>query len=671
MIKSFLLCCSLAILAELHAQSSLMPGAFAHKFGLDVSKERKINLESLAFESPDQWVALTPSLKSTNLTPDSTIIEIINQVDTARLHQTVQHLQNYGTRYAYMPQADSAGDWIYKKLGSINSLSVIKQYFPLLNGDIGFNVIATLTGTKYPDEYVIFGAHYDSYAPDTLNAPGANDDAVGIAGVMEAARIMSQYKFDRSIIFACWTLEEGYLGGSGYFASQAAESNMKILGYFNLDGGGNLKPGSQPSTFLIHHPQSDYLAGFYKETCSIYLPSLNIAMWNGFGLADDFCFTINGYQGLWNFESIYDMGMYGHTSDDKIGKNVNSFYNLGFLVKADIACLARMANMTPRPINLRGYPDDGKITITWNPNVNVDHYNIYRDTTLYCTTTDTSFVDFNVTNGVYYSYNATSVFTNSGLASERSSPVRVSPAPPITFPFTDDFENGGMYWDLEPTWGLEKKGRNLSFCLSDSPGKNYDNYTSSVAFLKPINLVGSADLEVSFMTNYWIYNSDACDFFAFDNGLVWLDWIHGFQSAWIKKTYSLNDFSGKAGIKLFFLIYGSPYDNLDGIYIDDFTISLTTGLPQSETEKASDALNVFPNPFSNNTTIEYLLEHDATVYLNIFDYLGKEVEVIVNKNQAKGKHQLNWNTEDLATGIYYCRLNAGNQLMSVKMVKIR
>jgi hypothetical protein len=568
-------CCMLLTAAAMQAQNVLMPGALTRKTGLDASKTRNINRGSVSNVNTNQHVVLKPSVKSRNLTIDSAIFEMMNQVDTSLLRQTVQHLQDYGTRYAYLPQADSAGDWIYKKMDSINNLSVVKQYFPLPNGDTGFNVIATLSGTKYPDEYVIMGAHYDSWSFDSTRAPGANDDGAGTAGVLEAARILSQYTFDRSIIFACWTMEELDLGGSGYFASQAADSNMIISGYFTMDCGGYLKPGNQPATSVLHHFQSDYLADFYTETCSIYLPSLIISQ-ESWSLSDDFSFSVNGYQGIWNFEDLLNFGSSNHTPNDKIGINVNSFYNLSVFVKADIANLARIADMAPRPMNLRGHPEDGKITLTWNPNDSVNHYNVYRDSIFYETTGDTSFVDLNVTNGVCYSYYVTSVFEISGNESEGSSPVRVIPSPLITSPFVDDFESGILYWDLEPTWGLENKGINQSACLSDSPGAYYDNLSRTFAFLKPLDLDGCVDSEISFITNYSVQdNYDWCYLFAFYNSLVLLDAFTGYQPGWHQKSYSLNDFLGKPDVHLFFMLITDKSLKSDGIYIDDFTISFT------------------------------------------------------------------------------------------------
>ena len=87
------------------------------------------------------------------------------------------------------------------------------------------NVLAKIPGTTRPDEVVMYGAHWDAYGegpPDEngkIYRAGANDDALGIAGMMEIARLMKADEApDRSVVFAAWTAEERGLLGSEYYA---------------------------------------------------------------------------------------------------------------------------------------------------------------------------------------------------------------------------------------------------------------------------------------------------------------------------------------------------------------------------------------------------------------------------------------------------------------------
>ena len=199
---------------------------------------------------------------------------LIGEVDTARLRQSVQHLQDFVTRNCYKSGGMAAQDWIYSKFDSLG-LDVELHDFSMPQGPASDNVIATLTGTSYPDEYVVLGAHYDSYAGGN-NEPGADDNATGTAGIIEIARILSQYQFDRTIIFACWSGEEYGLYGSEAWANEAAQNGMNILGYFNIDMAGYLEPGSYIHTDVIAPASAGELKQFYKDVCAIYLPNFPV-----------------------------------------------------------------------------------------------------------------------------------------------------------------------------------------------------------------------------------------------------------------------------------------------------------------------------------------------------------------------------------------------------------
>jgi len=81
-------------------------------------------------------------------------------------------------------------------------------------------------------------------------------------------------------------------------------------------------------------------------------------------------------------------------------------------------------------------------------------------------------------------------------------------------------------------------------------------------------------------------------------------------------------------------------------------------------------LRVIPNPFTTSTTIEYELQHPTTVQITIYNHLGKQLEVI-QQMQSAGKQQVVWNAEGLPDGIYYYRLQVGEQIVNGKMVKVK
>ena len=104
------------------------------------------------------------------------------------------------------------------------------------------NVLAKITGAKRPDETVMFGAHWDAYGegpPDASGRtlrPGANDDALGTAGVLELARAFKAApKPDRTLVFALWTGEERGLLGSEYYAAHPIYPLAKTAANLTLD----------------------------------------------------------------------------------------------------------------------------------------------------------------------------------------------------------------------------------------------------------------------------------------------------------------------------------------------------------------------------------------------------------------------------------------------------
>ncbi|HMC92253.1 MAG TPA: M28 family metallopeptidase, partial [Allosphingosinicella sp.] len=123
------------------------------------------------------------------------------------------------------------------------------------------NVIAKLTGAKRPNETIMFSGHWDAYgigAPDAQGRtirPGAADDGLGLAGVLEIARVFKAGpRPDRTLVFAAWTAEERGLLGSEYFAATPLYSPEKMVANLTLD---TLEPlGPARDVILIGRGQS-------------------------------------------------------------------------------------------------------------------------------------------------------------------------------------------------------------------------------------------------------------------------------------------------------------------------------------------------------------------------------------------------------------------------------
>ena len=195
---------------------------------------------------------------------DTRIYKIIDSVSADRIENDIRKLAGFGTRNTFSDTVSNtrgigaARRWIKSEFDGIsencsNCLNVFYQK-DLVTPEDGnrvpkeawvVNVVAIQKGTKYPNRYIIMSGDIDSRASDTMDfetdAPGANDNASGMAGTIEAARVLSNYKFENSIIYVGLSGEEqGLFGGKG-LAQYAKKNNWEIIGILNNDMIGNIE----------------------------------------------------------------------------------------------------------------------------------------------------------------------------------------------------------------------------------------------------------------------------------------------------------------------------------------------------------------------------------------------------------------------------------------------
>jgi C1A family cysteine protease len=121
------------------------------------------------------------------------------------------------------------------------------------------------------------------------------------------------------------------------------------------------------------------------------------------------------------------------------------------------------------------------------------------------------------------------------------------------------------------------------------------------------------------------------------------------------------------------------YDNSANFCIKGLTVAAATDVPQgSSTALPQDyALQQnLPNPFNASTEIRYQIPQEERVSLKIYNTLGQEVAILVDANQGAGQHRVTWDGRDLsgrevASGLYFCRLNAGVFSRTIKMALVR
>lgn len=223
------------------------------------------------------------------------------------------------------------------------------------------NVVGELTGTTTPEKIYVIGGHYDHLEEDR---PGGDDNASGTAGVLEAARVLSQYRFESTIRFIGFNAEEdGLLGSKDYVEAQVIPGGENIVGMVNLDM--ILRPGSDVELnsvidveveALFEHAPSVAWAQAFQKAAADFVPSLvvNDTIIDTESESDNDSFRNGGYPGILVIENslpdFWDANAYYHTFEDATDRLANDpdspsgvTYDYAFATKVTRAAVALIA----------------------------------------------------------------------------------------------------------------------------------------------------------------------------------------------------------------------------------------------------------------------------------------------------------------------------------------
>lgn len=188
--------------------------------------------------------------------PPRELRALLREIDHRRIEATVRRLAAFGTRHTLSAQHDpvrgigAARDWILAEMrryarGSGGRMTVELQSYvqepgPRIPEPTRItNVVATLRGSASPDRLYVVSGHYDSRASDvmdfTSDAPGADDDASGVAVVMELARVMAGRRLGATVVFAAVAGEEQGLFGAAHMAERYKLQKADVQGMFTND----------------------------------------------------------------------------------------------------------------------------------------------------------------------------------------------------------------------------------------------------------------------------------------------------------------------------------------------------------------------------------------------------------------------------------------------------
>ncbi|MFB9236498.1 M28 family metallopeptidase [Plantactinospora siamensis] len=188
--------------------------------------------------------------------PDAELRRLLREVDRHRIEATVRRLAAFGTRHTLSSQTDpvrgigAARDWIYAQMREHAAASGGRMTVELQGYDQPpasriptttriTNVVATLRGDVAPQRTYVITGHYDSRCTDvmdfTSDAPGADDDASGVAVVLELTRLLATRRTAATIVLAAVAAEEQGLYGSDHLAKQLKAAGADVQGMFSND----------------------------------------------------------------------------------------------------------------------------------------------------------------------------------------------------------------------------------------------------------------------------------------------------------------------------------------------------------------------------------------------------------------------------------------------------
>ena len=195
-------------------------------------------------------------------TDQARLHDIAADVSAERIEQDIRKLVGFGTRHTLSDtKSDTRGigaarRWIKQEFEKISAAcgNCLEVYYQsaTISGEKRIpdatevvSVIAIQRGITDPGRYVIMSGDIDSRVSDVMDAtsdsPGANDNASGVAGTLEAARVLSQYRFNGSIVYAALSGEEQGLFGGRIMAEQAQKDGWRIKAVLNNDMIGNIE----------------------------------------------------------------------------------------------------------------------------------------------------------------------------------------------------------------------------------------------------------------------------------------------------------------------------------------------------------------------------------------------------------------------------------------------
>lgn len=275
----------------------------------------------------------------------ATVDPWLDQVAEANIHATITSLSAFRNRYYASSYGQQAAEWIrdsWQALAAGRSDVTVELFTDCSTCSTQPSVIMTLQGHELADDVVVVGGHLDSInqsgGGSQQLAPGADDDASGIATITEIARIAlaSGWQPRRTIKFMGYAAEEVGLNGSEAIAASFAADGINVVGVLQLDMT-NYKDGTAYDMQRISDHSNSALKAYFGDLFAAYLTPRGLVLSDlacGYGCSDHASWTAQGFPAGMMFEAgrprtpgnPWDLGdfPYIHTSGDTLANMDNS-----------------------------------------------------------------------------------------------------------------------------------------------------------------------------------------------------------------------------------------------------------------------------------------------------------------------------------------------------------
>jgi len=337
--------------------------------------------EQDALDTIDLVTGPKPSLGTITYTIDNaaTVQPMIADMTAPNIKATITSLSGFNTRYYNSPTGQDSALWIKDKWTALAAgrSDVTVQFFN--HSWLQPSVIMTIQGTTNPSEVVILGGHQDSIRSgcsssttcQTLAAPGADDDASGIASLTEVIRaaMENNYHPAKTVKFMAYAAEEAGLLGSKAIATNYQNTGVDVVGVLQLDMT-NYKSPSADIAMITDHTNAAQNQ-FVRNLASTYLSTLTVVDTQcGYSCSDHAPWDARGYAASFPFEA--PMGSdnpFIHTANDTLANSdPNANHALKFSKLAG-AYMAELAKGTLAPTAASGekfadFDGDGKTDVS-------------------------------------------------------------------------------------------------------------------------------------------------------------------------------------------------------------------------------------------------------------------------------------------------------------------